>query len=102
MKELMIQGNTYDLELIDCLITTTSIDMTQEETEVYKQFNKDVYKTYVQIRNVHKPKACMKYSLEKVKANLRNHWLEIYLDMNRKEAELVIEYAELFFGLAIK
>ncbi|PFQ42784.1 hypothetical protein COK05_24355 [Bacillus cereus] len=102
MDSLTLQGNTYDLDVIKRLVVADLLKMTDEEHATYERFNKDIYKTYVQIRHIHKPKACEKLSLEKVKANLRDHWLEIYLNLTRQEAETVIEYAELFFGLAIK
>ncbi|OUB49930.1 hypothetical protein [Bacillus thuringiensis] len=70
--------------------------------DIFKQFQRDIYKTYTQIRHIHKPKACEKTTLETVKKSLREHWLEHYLNMNLTEAHIVIEYAELFFGLAIK
>ncbi|PEF42808.1 hypothetical protein CON22_27975 [Bacillus cereus] len=75
----MIQGNTYELTLIKRLVATRIV-----EAETYKQFRDNIYKPYVQIRNVRKPKACMKYSLEKVKANLRDHWLEIYCKLTKQ------------------
>ncbi|PGS79303.1 hypothetical protein COC69_12655 [Bacillus cereus] len=101
MDSLTIQGNIYDLRLIDNMIATEE-QGTMKELDTYKLFQRDIYKTYTQIRHIHKPKACEKLSLEKVKANLRDHWLEIYLNLTIQEAETVIEYAELFFGLAIK
>lgn len=101
MDSLTIQGNTYDLRMIHNL-AANEYNGTMKEMGVFYQFRRDIYKTYTQIRHIHKPKACEKLSLEKVKANLREHWLEIYLNMTREEAETVIEYAELFFGLAIK
>ncbi|WP_430981384.1 hypothetical protein [Bacillus thuringiensis] len=69
---------------------------------IYRQFQKDIYTTYKQIRHICNPRACEKTTLETVKKSLREHWLEHYLNMNLKEAHIVIEYAELFFGLAIK
>ncbi|EOO36934.1 hypothetical protein IIU_01537 [Bacillus cereus VD133] len=103
MDSLTIQGNTYDLSFIKrCPFIVDEIMMNDKDIETYKQFRKDIYETYKQIRHIHKPKACEKLSLEKVKANLRDHWLEIYLNLTRQEGETVIEYAELFFGLAIK
>ncbi|HDR6244505.1 TPA: hypothetical protein QCU24_002226 [Bacillus cereus] len=102
MDSLTIQGNTYELEMIDNIIKANDSDYSNLHAAIYKRFQKDIYTTYKQIRHIHKPKACEKLSLEKVKANLRDHWLEIYLNLTREEAETVIEYAELFFGLAIK
>ncbi|MGR5966656.1 hypothetical protein [Bacillus sp. 196mf] len=102
MDSITIQGNTYDLDDIERICNTNVKGMNALEIMLFEQFTKDIYKTYTQIRHIHKPKACEKLSLEKVKANLRDHWLEIYLNLTREEAETVIEYAELFFGLAIK
>ncbi|MBJ8054681.1 hypothetical protein JDS87_22720 [Bacillus cereus] len=101
MDNLTIQGNTYDLQFIESM-TGFERECTLEEFNKLSQFKKDIYTTYKQIRHICNPRSCEKLSLEKVKANLRDHWLEIYLNMTRKEAETVIEYAELFFGLAIK
>ncbi|BAR81499.1 uncharacterized protein KNN_00624 [Bacillus thuringiensis serovar tolworthi] len=100
MDSLTIQGNIYDLQFIEILMKDGTDD--ERALDIFKQFQRDIYTTYKQIRHIHKPKACEKLSLEKVKANLRDHWLEIYLNMTRQEAETVIEYAEAFFGLAIK
>ncbi|MDA2635349.1 hypothetical protein ACT7DC_16860 [Bacillus cereus] len=66
------------------------------------QFKRDIYNSYKQIRHICNPRACEKTTLETVKKSLREHWLEHYLNMSLKEAHIVIEYAELFFGLAIK
>ncbi|PFW41349.1 hypothetical protein COL28_20545 [Bacillus thuringiensis] len=79
-----------------------SVDRSEVDTTVYKQFQKDIYTTYKQIRHICNPRACEKTTLETVKKSLREHWLEHYLNMNLTEAHIVIEYAELFFGLAIK
>ncbi|MET3203108.1 UNVERIFIED_ORG: hypothetical protein ABID75_006094 [Bacillus proteolyticus] len=102
MDSLTIQGNTYDLDVIKRLVIADLLKMTDEEHTTYERFNKDIYKTYVQIRHICNPRACEKTTLETVKKSLREHWLEHYLNMNLTEAHIVIEYAELFFGLAIK
>ncbi|MGN4423428.1 hypothetical protein ACTFQN_06165 [Bacillus cereus group sp. MYBK30-1] len=72
------------------------------EYEMYMKFRSDIYTTYKQIRHICNPRACEKTTLETVKKSLREHWLELYLNMTLTEAHIVIEYAELFFGLAIK
>ncbi|WP_180230291.1 hypothetical protein [Bacillus thuringiensis] len=100
MDSLTIQGRTYRLELIESI--AISVDRSEVDTTVYKQFQKDIYTTYKQIRHICNPRACEKTTLETVKKSLREHWLEHYLNMNLTEAHIVIEYAELFFGLAIK
>ncbi len=97
VDSLTIQGNTYDLTDIKLTINHDKNEAIIYNTDTLIQFQRDIYKTYTQIRHIHKPKACEKLSLEKVKANLRDHWLEIYLNLTRQEAETVIEYAELFF-----
>ncbi|MBQ6446607.1 MAG: hypothetical protein IJJ10_03970 [Bacillus sp. (in: Bacteria)] len=102
MDSLTIQGNTYDLDIIGRLVVADLLKMTDEEEMTYKQFNKDIYTTYKQIRHICNPRACEKTTLETVKKSLREHWLEHYLNMSLTEAHIVIEYAELFFGLAIK
>ncbi|WP_082148051.1 hypothetical protein [Bacillus sp. LK2] len=61
-----------------------------------------MYKTYKQIRHIHKPKACEKTSYEWLSNNLREHWLEQYLNLTLDEAEIVLCYANHFFGMAIK
>lgn len=96
----MIQGNIYDLQFIKTLMK----DGTDEERalDIFKQFQRDIYTTYKQIRHICNPRACEKTTLETVKKSLREHWLEHYLNMTLTEAHIVIEYAELFFGLAIK
>lgn len=100
MDSLTIQGRTYRLELIESIVS--SVDRSEVDTTVYKQFQKDIYTTYKQIRHICNPRACEKTTLETVKKSLREHWLEHYLNMSLTEAHIVIEYAELFFGLAIK
>lgn len=100
---IIIQGNTYDLNEIKRIVNS----ITKEEhivfdLDMYKQFGKDIYTTYKQIRHICNPRACEKTTLETVKKSLREHWLEHYLNMSLTEAHIVIEYAELFFGLAIK
>ena len=102
MDSLTIQGNTYDLDIIGRLVVADLLKMTDEEEMTYKQFNKDIYTTYKQIRHICNPRACEKTTLETVKKSQREHWLEHYLNMSLTEAHIVIEYAELFFGLAIK
>ncbi|PEQ02679.1 hypothetical protein [Bacillus toyonensis] len=77
-------------------------ECTLEEFNKLSQFKKDIYTTYKQIRHICNPRACEKTTLETVKKSLREHWLEHYLNMTLTEAHIVIEYAELFFGLAIK
>ncbi|KAB2449349.1 hypothetical protein F8165_16655 [Bacillus cereus] len=72
------------------------------DADMYKQFQKDIYTTYKQIRHICNPRACEKTTLETVKKNLREHWLEHNLNMTLTEAHIIIDYAELFFGLAIK
>lgn len=72
------------------------------DLDMYKRFRNDIYETYKQIRHICNPRACEKTTLETVKKSLREHWLEHYLNMSLTEAHIVIEYAELFFGLAIK
>ncbi|WP_137842621.1 hypothetical protein [Bacillus sp. 2SH] len=102
MDNLTIQGNTYDLSIINKLIDVGIVEATTKEAEIYKQFRRDIYTTYKQIRHICNPRACEKTTLETVKKSLREHWLEHYLNMLLTEAHIVIEYAELFFGLAIK
>ncbi|HFJ9354413.1 hypothetical protein [Bacillus cereus] len=102
MDSLTIQGNTYDLDDIKRICNTNTKDMDALEITLFKQFTKDIYTTYKQIRHICNPRACEKTTLETVKKSLREHWLEHYLNMSLTEAHIVIEYAELFFGLAIK
>lgn len=99
----MIQGNIYDLGFIERM-WNAEVDkgLYGSEGELYKQFQRDIYTTYKQVRHICNPRACEKTTLETVKKSLREHWLEHYLNMSLKEAHIVIEYAELFFGLAIK
>lgn len=101
MDSLTIQGNIYDLRLMYNL-NVNEEQGTMEELDIYKRFQKDIYTTYKQIRHICNPRACEKTTLETVKKSLREHWLEHYLNMSLEEAHIVIEYAELFFGLAIK
>ena len=101
MDSLTIQGNTYNLRLMYNL-NVNEEQGTMEELDIYKRFQKDIYTTYKQIRHICNPRTCEKTTLETVKKSLREHWLEHYLNMNLTEAHIVIEYAELFFGLAIK
>lgn len=96
----MIQGNIYDLQFIKTLMKDGTDD--ERALDIFKQFQRDIYTTYKQIRHICNPRACEKTTLETVKKSLREHWLEHYLNMSLTEAHIVIEYAELFFGLAIK
>lgn len=103
MDSLTIQGNVYVLSFIDRFASETKRSFTNDmDIEIYKQFQRDIYTTYKQIRHICNPRACEKTTLETVKKSLREHWLEHYLNMTLTEAHIVIEYAELFFGLAIK
>lgn len=102
MDSLTIQGNKYELNIIRQIERKKPNDRTTADTSLYKQFKTDIYTTYKQIRHICNPRACEKTTLETVKKSLREHWLEHYLNMNLTEAHIVIEYAELFFGLAIK
>ncbi|MHA4074564.1 hypothetical protein [Bacillus cereus] len=102
MDSLTIQGNAYDLDKIDNFINSYDGPFDESELNKYKQFKSDIYTTYKQIRHICNPRACEKTTLETVKKSLREHWLEHYLNMSLTEAHIVIEYAELFFGLAIK
>ncbi|MGQ8827086.1 hypothetical protein ACUTUE_27990 [Bacillus sp. NA_146.1] len=100
MDNLKIQGNIYDLQFIETLTKDGTDD--ERALDIFKQFQHDIYTTYKQIRHICNPRACEKTTLETVKKSLREHWLEHYLNMSLTEAHIVIEYAELFFGLAIK
>lgn len=102
MYSLTIQGNTYDLNEIKRIVEHP-VDMTIIfDGDMYKRFQKDIYTTYKQIRHICNPRACEKTSLQTVKASLKEHWLEQYLNLSLEEANLVIDYADKFFGLAIK
>ncbi|MDO8159173.1 hypothetical protein FKQ51_17770 [Bacillus toyonensis] len=103
MDSLVIQGNVYVLSYIERfpIIIDESI-MSDRDIEIYKQFQRDIYKTYKQIRHICNPRSCEKTSLQTVKNSLREHWLEQYLNLTLQEANLIIEYADKFFGLAIK
>ncbi|HFK1527557.1 TPA: hypothetical protein ACGXM6_001235 [Bacillus cereus] len=102
MNSLTIQGNTYDLNEIKRIIEHP-VDMTIIfDADMYKRFQKDIYTTYKQIRHICNPRACEKTSLQTVKASLKEHWLEQFLNLSLEEANLIIEYADKFFGLAIK
>ncbi|MHB0802502.1 hypothetical protein PVK73_23650 [Bacillus thuringiensis] len=101
MDSLTIQGNTYDLRMIHNL-SVNEYNGTMKEMEVFYQFRRDIYTTYKQLRHICNPRACEKTTLETVKKSLREHWLEHYLNISLIEAHIVIEYAERFFGLAIK
>lgn len=96
----MIQGNIYDLQFIKTLMKDGTDD--ERALDIFKQFQRDIYTTYKLIRHICNPRACEKTTLETVKKSLREHWLEHYLNMTLTEAHIIIEYAELFFGLAIK
>ncbi|AHA71816.1 hypothetical protein YBT1518_13195 [Bacillus thuringiensis YBT-1518] len=100
MDSLMIQGNIYDLQFIKTLMKDGTDD--ERALDIFKQFQRDIYTTYKLIRHICNPRACEKTTLETVKKSLREHWLEHYLNMTLTEAHIIIEYAELFFGLAIK
>ncbi|EOP78359.1 hypothetical protein IGM_06644 [Bacillus cereus HuB4-4] len=100
MDSLTIQGNIYNLQFIKTLMKDGTDD--ERALDIFKQFQRDIYITYKQIRHICNPRACEKTTLETVKKSLREHWLEHYLNMTLTEAHIVIEYAELFFGLAIK
>ncbi|AFV18154.1 hypothetical protein BTB_c24660 [Bacillus thuringiensis Bt407] len=100
MDSLMIQGNIYDLQFIKTLMKDGTDD--ERALDIFKQFQRDIYTTYKLIRHICNPRACEKITLETVKKSLREHWLEHYLNMTLTEAHIIIEYAELFFGLAIK
>ncbi|WP_180233253.1 hypothetical protein [Bacillus cereus] len=102
MDSLTIQGNTYDLEMIKSITDADDSDYSNLHAAIYKRFQKDIYTTYKQIRHICNPRACEKTSLQTVKASLKEHWLEQYLNLTLKEANLIIEYADKFFGLAIK
>ncbi|MFJ8453315.1 hypothetical protein [Bacillus paramycoides] len=103
MDSLVLQGNVYVLSYIERFpIIIDETIMSDRDTEIYKQFQRDIYTTYKQIRHICNPRACEKTSLQTVKASLKEHWLEQYLNLTLKEANLVIEYADKFFGLAIK
>lgn len=102
MDNLTIQGNTYSLTTIDIIVNRPDDTTIIYDYEMYKRFKQDIYTTYKQIRHICNPRSCEKTTLETVKKSLREHWLEQYLNMKLTEAHIVIEYAELFFGLAIK
>lgn len=102
MDSLTIQGNTYELNIIRQIERKKPTDRTFADVDLYKRFGNDIYTTYKQIRHICNPRACEKTTLETVKKSLREHWLEHYLNLTLTEAHIVIEYAELFFGLAIK
>lgn len=98
----MIQGNTYELNIISQIERQKPTDRTFADVDLYKRFGNDIYTTYKQIRHICNPRSCEKTSLQTVKNSLREHWLEQYLNLTLQEANLVIEYADKFFGLAIK
>ena len=102
MEELKIQRTTYILPYIKQIEQKNPKDYTDAESYIYKQFQRDIYTTYKQIRHICNPRACEKTSLQTVKASLKEHWLEQYLNLTLQEANLIIEYADKFFGLAIK
>lgn len=102
MDSLTIQGNKYELNIIRQIERKKPNDRTIADTSLYKQFKTDIYTTYKQIRHICNPRACEKTSLQTVKASLKEHWLEQYLNLSLEEANLVIDYADKFFGLAIK
>lgn len=98
MRILTLNKYIYDLDSMDQIIEGKKEDTHNE----LGQFKRDIYNSYKQIRHICNPRSCEKTTLETVKKSLREHWLEQYLNMNLTEAHIVIEYAELFFGLAIK
>lgn len=98
VRILALNKYIYDLDSMDQIIEGKKEDTHNE----LGQFKRDIYNSYKQIRHICNPRACEKTTLETVKKSLREHWLEHYLNMSLKEAHIVIEYAELFFGLAIK
>jgi len=102
VDSLTIQGNTYSLTVMNDIANNGMEGHTDRAIDIYKRFQKDIYTTYKQIRHICNPRACEKTTLATVKKSLREHWLEHYLNMSLTEAHIVIEYAELFFGLAIK
>jgi len=102
VEELKIQRTTYILPYIKQIEQKNPKDYTDAESYIYKQFQRDIYTTYKQIRHICNPRACEKTSLQTVKASLKEHWLEQYLNLTLQEANLIIEYADKFFGLAIK
>ncbi|MHA4244683.1 hypothetical protein [Bacillus cereus] len=102
MDSLMIQSNTYELNIIRQIERKKPTDRTFADVDLYKRFGNDIYTTYKQIRHICNPRACEKTSLQTVKNSLREHWLEQYLNLTLQEANLIIEYADKFFGLAIK
>lgn len=102
MDNLKIQGNTYELNIIRQIERKKPTDRTFADVDLYKRFGNDIYTTYKQIRHICNPRACEKTSLQTVKASLKEHWLEQYLNLTLQEANLIIEYADKFFGLAIK
>ncbi|PGT05116.1 hypothetical protein COD03_29835 [Bacillus cereus] len=88
--------------MIKSITDADDSDYSNLHAAIYKRFQKDIYTTYKQIRHICNPRACEKTSLQTVKASLKEHWLEQYLNLTLKEANLIIEYADKFFGLAIK
>lgn len=102
MDILIVQGNTYDLLLVNKMMIVGESEYREKYIDMYKQFQRDIYTTYKQIRHICNPRACEKTSLQTVKASLKEHWLEQYLNLTLQEANLIIEYADKFFGLAIK
>ncbi|MEI4618536.1 hypothetical protein [Bacillus cereus] len=103
MDSLTIQGNAYDMNEIERIVNSLiKAERIVFDLDMYKRFRNDIYETYKQIRHICNPRACEKTTLETVKKSLREHWLEHYLNMSLTEAHIVIEYAERFFGLAIK
>lgn len=99
VDSLTIQGNAYDMNEIERIVNSlTKAERIVFDLDMYKRFRNDIYETYKQIRHICNPRACEKTTLETVKKSLREH----YLNMSLTEAHIVMEYAELFFGLAIK
>ncbi len=65
MDSLTIQGNIYDLQFIKTLMKDGTDD--ERALDIFKQFQRDIYTTYKQIRHICNPRACEKTTLETVK-----------------------------------
>lgn len=98
VRILALNKYIYDLDSMDQIIEGKKEDTHNE----LGQFKRDIYNSYKQIRHICNLRACEKTSLQTVKASLKEHWLEQYLNLTLQEANLIIEYADKFFGLAIK
>lgn len=100
---IYVNKHMYKVDDVKRFLAIDDVDkMNEHDKDILRMFKLDIYKAYVMIRNVHKPRACEKLSLEKLKSNLRDHWLETYCKMTRQEAEFIIYCAECFYGVAIK